>query len=158
MLSTASALTYSEWIAGYPSLTGASALATADPDGDGIPNLMEFALDGLDPTFGNTQPTVFMRQVRNTDGTYATPTTGRILSSDLSSAASVHGVLKYKKRAGVTGLLYIPQTNQKNLNDWGWGDSAITEWTDSGYTYARTISDMKVWDGRGFMRLKVEVQ
>jgi hypothetical protein len=43
---------YQTWLAGYPSLTGAQALRTADPDGDGLPNLVELAL-GINPTLAN---------------------------------------------------------------------------------------------------------
>jgi hypothetical protein len=41
--------TFAEFMTRY-SLTGSDALTTADPDGDRIPNLMEYALDGMDPT------------------------------------------------------------------------------------------------------------
>ncbi|NBU72138.1 MAG: hypothetical protein EBS53_11965 [Bacteroidetes bacterium] len=34
---------FESWIAGYPSLSGANALGTADPDGDGLNNAGEFA-------------------------------------------------------------------------------------------------------------------
>ncbi|WP_367873306.1 beta strand repeat-containing protein [Luteolibacter sp. Populi] len=37
---------FAGWIAGFPSLTGDAALKTADPDGDGLTNLEEFAFDG----------------------------------------------------------------------------------------------------------------
>ena len=37
---------YASWIANYPSLTGNATLGTADPDGDGFNNNMEFAFDG----------------------------------------------------------------------------------------------------------------
>ena len=36
--------TFAAWLAGYPALTGANALATADPDFDGLNNLLEYAL------------------------------------------------------------------------------------------------------------------
>ncbi len=42
---------YDDWIASFPSLSGASAEMSADPDGDGLTNLEEFAFDS-DPTSG----------------------------------------------------------------------------------------------------------
>ena len=48
-LSVAPASSYSTWIANYPSLTGSAALPTATPKGDGLTNLVKYAL-GLDPT------------------------------------------------------------------------------------------------------------
>ncbi len=44
---------YDTWIAGFPTLTGNDALSTADPDHDGMTNLMEFVLDG-NPTLSDT--------------------------------------------------------------------------------------------------------
>ncbi|MFY8215066.1 MAG: hypothetical protein ACOVMP_00520 [Chthoniobacterales bacterium] len=161
---TASALTYGEWIAGYPSLTGATAEPTADPDGDGIPNLMEYALDGLDPTVMETTlhpnfPGRVYISLRDEEGDYDTPTPQARSSSAVAAAASEHTLIRWKARAGTTDIRLVPQTNQRNLTDWGWGDSAITQWTDEdGYTWARTNSDMKVWTGRGFMRLFVETK
>lgn len=151
------AATYTEWIAGYPSLTGNATLESADPDSDGIPNLLEYALDGCDPTTitpWTNLPKLYL-QTRNTDGSYNTPSTGRVVQP---SGGTVHLVLRYKKRAGTTGLRYVAQTNNKTLQDWGWGDSAVTEWTDGdGYTWARTISDFSLWHA-AFMRLRVETQ
>ena len=152
------AITYADWIATFPSLTGGDTAATADPDGDGITNLMEYALDGLSPTAGNSPGllTAAFRQIRNADGSYNTPT-NNMTDGQRAAAASIHIVLRYRKRAGTEGIRYIPQTNQKDISHWGWGASAIVEWTDGDYTWARTISNMEVWDGRAFMRLKVEV-
>ncbi|MFZ4774633.1 MAG: hypothetical protein ACOYM3_04675 [Terrimicrobiaceae bacterium] len=155
---SASAITYADWIATFPSLTGGDTAATADPDSDGVINLMEYALYGLSPIVSDSPGTLTtpFRQIRNADGSYNAPTNS-ITAAQRAAAASIHMVLRYRKRAGTEGIRYIPQTNQKDLKNWGWGDSAIFEWTDAGYTYARTISDMEVWDGRAFMRLKVEV-
>lgn len=36
---------FENWLGSYPGLTGDAALEMADPDGDGVPNLMEYALN-----------------------------------------------------------------------------------------------------------------
>jgi hypothetical protein len=45
-VTSASQAAYAAWLASYPSLTGNATLGTADPDGDGFNNSMEFAFDG----------------------------------------------------------------------------------------------------------------
>ncbi|MDB6076495.1 MAG: uncharacterized protein JWO82_242 [Akkermansiaceae bacterium] len=42
----------------YPGLTAAQKALDADPDGDGLSNLLEYALDGLNPTTANLLPTL----------------------------------------------------------------------------------------------------
>jgi hypothetical protein len=150
------ALTYAEWIATFPSLTGGATAEGADPDGDGLANLVEFALADMDPTVPATNPSVPMLQTRDGTGNYATPVLS-LTTGQVAAAASVHLVLRYKARAGVTGIRYVPETNQGDLNHWGWGDSATTSWVDGIYTYARSHSDAKLWGMRAFMRLRVEV-
>ncbi len=156
---SAPALTYAEWIAGYPSLTGDAALATADPDGDGIQNLLEFALAAGDPTVPSSPEILpkLYQQTRNTDGTY-NPPAAKLTAAERAAAATIHGVLRYQPREGVTGIRYIPMTNQVNLQDWGWGPSAFApEWSDGGYTLARAHTDIAVWKTRAFLRLRVEI-
>jgi len=51
MLQVGIADPFPAWIAGFPSLTGGAAAKSADPDGDGRSNLLEFALNG-NPTTG----------------------------------------------------------------------------------------------------------
>jgi len=41
---------------GYSGLAAADKLPDADPDHDGLCNLLEYALDGMDPTLSNTSP------------------------------------------------------------------------------------------------------
>ena len=44
---------YDDWMDGFPSITGADRLSTADPDGDGLTNQEEYAF-GLDPSSGSS--------------------------------------------------------------------------------------------------------
>jgi hypothetical protein len=50
-------ISYATWIAGYPSITDPS--PTADPDADGLPNLVEYALNLNPTTPPSTPPVVF---------------------------------------------------------------------------------------------------
>ena len=52
---TSTGPSFSTWLAGYPSLIGPDALATANPDGDALNNLLEYALGG-DPTSAASAP------------------------------------------------------------------------------------------------------
>ena len=54
-ISQAPANSFGTWIAGYPSLTGANATETANPSGDGLTNLVKYAL-GLNPTVASGVP------------------------------------------------------------------------------------------------------
>ncbi|BCU79179.1 autotransporter-associated beta strand repeat-containing protein [Luteolibacter sp. LG18] len=57
LLATTGAPPYDAWAANH-GLTGLDAGKTADPDGDGQPNLLEFALDG-DPSSNGSQAKIF---------------------------------------------------------------------------------------------------
>jgi hypothetical protein len=74
-------LTFSDWVAGY-GLTSPNDTAAADPDRDGMPNLMEYALNGS-PTRHDAPPTLVFQTltVNGTPGVYATVTLPRHLST-----------------------------------------------------------------------------
>jgi hypothetical protein len=149
---TIHAATFAEWIA-TTSLTGADALPTADPDGDGHTNLYEFAMDGMDPEEHDRPDLTLMWQVQTATDTYDAPTES---IPDFSGSDTFHLVLKYKLRADTEGVRVTPQQSRSlELDTWAWGDSASHLWTDSGYTYARFHSDTSKWP-RGFLRLWIE--
>jgi hypothetical protein len=148
------AATFAAWVSSY-GLSGDAAAPTADPDADGYSNVLEYALDGMNPTVGdsNVDAAVKLRfQTRNTAGDYSavltTPPTG--------TTGTHHVVIRYKLRADTEGIRVYARVSSKDLVKWGWGDSAVTVWTDSGYTYARARSDARKWGGRQFMQLRAE--
>lgn len=128
LASQANAITYSAWIANY-GLSGANALPTADPDHDGLPNLMEYALDGLSPIVNtpSTHPSVpvigFVRRTGAKLGNWewagpSIPTNG------------VNGIwhvgIRFIARPDVEGIRYIPQISDGKLKLWFDGRSAFT--------------------------------
>jgi hypothetical protein len=64
----ANATAFNEWIAVYTFAAGTDKTATGDPDGDGVSNLVEYAL-GLDPTVANANP-IQLSQVNVAGNTY----------------------------------------------------------------------------------------
>jgi hypothetical protein len=148
-------LDYDGWIANYP-LAGADAARAADPDKDGLPNVLEFALAGCDPTANNSPAStasypVLLWQTRGADGVYSAMTSAR----PTGTYDGTYILLRYQPRAGVTSHRIVPQVNTKTLAEWHWGPTAIREWSEGGYTYARTTSNCKYWPAR-WMRLTVE--
>ena len=75
----------------------------ADPDGDGIPNLLEYALD-LDPK--------------------AAETTGLPTVGQMTVAGSTHLTLTYTQVIAATGITYLPQVSG-DLTTWN-GNSSYT--------------------------------
>jgi autotransporter-associated beta strand protein len=88
---------YGSWLTNYPSLTGSNTNGTADPDGDGFNNNMEFAFDG-NPTVGSPA----------------------MISVVSSGASSVFSFLASTNTAAVS---YMVQSTT-NLATGPWGDNS----------------------------------
>jgi hypothetical protein len=125
-------ITLAEWASKYPNLTDPS--PNADPDGDGMSNLMEFFL-GLDPT-----------QSGGTSGPVMTLTNGP--SNTLT--------MTYRRAKGVTGISSGVQTIG-DLSTTNWGTNGIQETvTDKGdYEEVTATVTNAPGETRRFMRLKV---
>lgn len=151
------AITYADWIASF-GLSGADALATADPDHDGVANLMEFALSGMGPNVPDAQSASLPRMafVRRTgtgigDWEFASftqpPTNGY--------HGCWHVALQYAPRPGVEGIVYVPEVGDLSLRRWFDGRSAIRS-----EVYPGSVLSVCLAQGqrhkRMFMRLTVE--
>ena len=88
---------YSSWLTNYPSLTGANTNGTADPDGDGFNNNLEFAFNG-------------------------NPTTG---TPSLLTVTNVGGIANFTFIATTNGVSYQAQSTT-NLATSPWTNSPIS--------------------------------
>lgn len=129
---------FADWIDGH-GLTGTNAAALADPDGDGVPNLVEYAFAGFDPSAADARATTEF-----VAGTRATNTvspqediTVIVLTPDLKppkDGAPFYIGLRYKPRAGTEGLVLEPQ--------YSWSAANLGSWLDGrGAFYAPTQPD-----------------
>lgn len=157
LVQPAGAVTYEDWIASY-GLSGADAAVTADPDHDGVPNLMEYALSGMGPNVHDEMSASLPRMafVRRTgveigDWEFASftvpPTNG--------TGGVWHVALQFAPRPGVEGIRYVPQiSDDSTLRRWFDGRSAIRS-----ESYPGLILSVGLRQGqrhkRGFMRLQV---
>ena len=85
---------FASWIAGYPSLTGLNAQPSADPDADGLANLLEYALGthpALASSFATLVPSVVNGHLRLTVPRQALPNLRYEVkaSSDLATWSSI---------------------------------------------------------------------
>ena len=157
--------TYAGWIAGY-SLTGSDALTTADPDADGMVNLMEYALAGHNPTVpdvplsGDPVQGWVLETSEGVFGSLVLPPTPPTFSASIP----LHSGLRWTPRADTVGLTFIPQVC-RDMGTWAWGDCAFyTVTTTAGVSLAitRTNNYPHFRSGYGaklprvFLRLKVE--
>lgn len=132
---------YDTWMAGFPTLTGNDALADADPDHDGVKNLLEFVLNG-NPT--TSDPAIF-------------PT---------SSVSGGNMVFTFQRRDDSEGL--VNQTVQHGINLTTWTDVVIgaVDGSSGGATYVVTengsspdlitVTIPTAGDAKKFARLLVE--
>lgn len=106
---SAQAVTFESWIATY-GLTGASALETADPDKDGKINLIEYCLDGMNPTTSQgAVNTAFGFAPANSDGTFGTAESTR----PVGAPRAWHHALVYRLRAGIEDVSVYPQISHE---------------------------------------------
>jgi hypothetical protein len=94
-------LTYQDWAAGH-GLTGAAANITADPDGDGVCNLMEYAFD-LSPEVADSSALPQFHLVSQTN----------------NGASGAFLTVQFPRQLGTTNLTYVLQ-----------GSSDLLSWTD----------------------------
>ena len=131
---TASSTTnFSDWVATFPSLTGNNATATADPDTDGLPNLLEYFM-GLNAT-----------------ATDYTPQRAVVIGSDLT--------LDYRRSKALTGTSgQVEWTSSLSANA-TWSTANVTDslLSDQGaYETRRATVPILPGESKKFLRLRVE--
>ncbi|NDC80914.1 MAG: hypothetical protein EB090_06590, partial [Verrucomicrobia bacterium] len=131
VLDAPTAVSINDWAA-QKGLSGSDALPEADPDGDGIPNLIEFFM-GLDPTSSG-----------------GVPGYGLIMTNSNSIS------LTYRRAKGITGVSSAVQTIG-DLGATNWGSSGVQETvTDKGdYEEVTATVTNPPETTKMFMRLKV---
>lgn len=118
--------TFEAWVASY-SLTGDNAATTADPDGDGIPNLMEYALDGLNPIVTTSQGHASMPRlcyIRRTGAAIGAWEFASFTKPPTDGTGGVwHVAMRFVARPGISGVRFVPQVSS-NLHHWNGGRCA----------------------------------
>lgn len=154
---------FRDWATSPPNnLTGDDALEGADPDFDGVPNLLEFALNGSPISGASTGLSAGM--LATVEGEEGVLTLTIAVREDAVFSANGNRM----KSARVDGVTYIIEA-ATNLGDWG--VPAVTEVTgtdaetiqsdlvapDAGWTYKtfRTAGDSTT-NSKGFIRVEVE--
>jgi hypothetical protein len=133
---------------GFPSLTGGDRDKTADPDGDGSNNLLEFAL-GSAPNSASAAPTI----TPSLDGT-----DHLVITTLVRATAAFAGS---PSTATVDGITYTVEGSLE-LNNWTAGvETTVVPGTPpaapSGYKWAafRITTPFAPGQPKGFMRVKV---
>jgi autotransporter-associated beta strand protein len=135
------ATAYDTWMNGFPSLAGANKLPDADPDHDGVKNLLEFVLNG-------------------------NPTTSDAAILPTSSVAGGNMIITFQRRDDSEGL--VNQTVQHGINLATWSNVVIgaADGSSGGATYTVTengsspdlitVTIPTAGDAKKFARLLVE--
>ena len=123
---------FSDWISGYPGLTGANAALDADPDGDGRSNLMEYYL-GLNPA-----------QTGSDSGSMT-------MSNGISNTFS----MTFRRAKGVTGVTAAVEASGDLTS--AWGTNGVQEMVTDMGTHEEVTATVTNQPGetRKFMRLRV---
>lgn len=139
---------YDQWMDGFPSLTGGDRDKTADPDGDGSNNLLEFAL-GSAPNSASATPTI----TPSLDGTDPL-----VITTLVRTGANFTGS---PSAATLDGITYTVEGSLE-LNNWTAGVETTTvpgtpPAAPSGYQWAafRITTPFAPGQPKGFMRVKV---
>lgn len=166
-LTPARALTFSNWIAGYPTVTNTA--LNGDQDNDGIPNLTEFALADCDPTRvdSSTALPAMVFGTREGDSVIPWRDAGVIQPSDAAVpplTSYFYIGLAYKPRANVEGIRLRPQYAwwASNLEAWLDGRSvflAPVPWGTNGHvvSWVQGMFRPAAPPPKSYLRLTVEV-
>lgn len=153
----AQAITYADWIASF-GLTGADAAASADPDHDGVPNLMEYALSGMGPNVSDAKSASMpkLAYVRRTGAAIGAWEFASFTKPPTNGYNGVwHVALQYAPRPGVEGIVYVPEVGDLSLRRWFDGRSAIRSEVYPGLVLSVCLAQGQRHK-RMFMRLGVE--
>lgn len=151
--------TFAAFVARY-SLTGADALPGADPDHDGVSNLMEYALKDMDPTRCDvTSTSMPVMGYASRTGSGIGQWTWHDVPHNHSDALSgvYHLAMRWVTRPGVEGIRYVPEiSDASSLKRWFSGRSAFyIESYIGGTLQATTLARANRYK-RMFMRLSVQ--
>ena len=88
--SSVATASFAHWLTSHPTLSGVNATRTANPDGDGFNNLLEYALR-TNPTQSNTAPYILSREGGNLVFTYTRPSVATDLVYSVEWSESLSG-------------------------------------------------------------------